>query len=459
MFEPFVLTFRESFQCSVILALVLLYPKINDSNLYFKSFITGIVSAFIIGFPSGYIPYISKHLLNNETWTFWRYITESIIFYLSIVFVIVRLKPASFIVSTGIFFLGFFIFFFEARAVGFVIQDIGAMKENIYGTLSVGLLGTVAGFAPFIFLRKYFLKIPLQKVFILPSLLLFIGALEFGFGGVGELESQNIMIPLQQGLLNFVGEAVTSMQSILLIPAHQFMNVSLAGLAGFLAGDRTAMTITVLFLVAPPLYILIHIFARPDPLVSGIQVGAQRRQKIAFFRKDLIYQSIPVMSALVIVIVLLHAVNISLNPLYDPVPIPVRIAEDEGVLKIPLSDRSGDLTDKKLRKYVYYNGNDQIQFFAILRPDGSVGIALDECEICVPADWNKEAKGYAQRGDHLVCKYCMTPIATATVNNPGGCNPIPVNFRMDDNTIIIPVDDLISTFREVESFDKKGMHL
>jgi hypothetical protein len=459
MFEPFVLTFRESFQCSIILALVLLYPQVRETRVYYVSFITGIFSAFIIGFPVGYIPYISKHLLNNETWTFWRYITESIIFYLSIVFIMVRLKPASSIVSTGIFFLGFFIFFFEARAVGFVIQDIGAMKENIYGTLSVGLLGTVTGFTPFIFFRKYLFKIPLQKVFILPSLLLFIGALKFGFGGVGELESENIMIPLQQGLLNFLGEAAKSVQSMLLITVHPFLEVSFASLAGFLSGDRTAMALTVLFLLVPPLYVLIHIFARPDPIVSGIQVGAQRRQKIAFFRKDLIYQSIPVMSALVIVIVLLHAINISLNPLYDPVPIPVRVTEDEGMLKIPLSDRTGDLADKKLRKYVYYNGSDQIQFLAILRPDGSVGIALDECEICVPADWNKEARGYAQRGEHLVCKYCMTPIATATVNNPGGCNPIPVSFRMEDNTIIIPVDDLISTFREVESFDKRGTHL
>jgi uncharacterized membrane protein len=219
------------------------------------------------------------------------------------------------------------------------------------------------------------------------------------------------------------------------------------------------MTLTVLFLMVPPLFILAHLFGRPDPLLSNAQAGAQRRLKVAFFRKELLFQSIPVMAALFLLIVLIHAVNISLNPLYDPVPVPVRAVANSTAIRIPISDKSGDLTDMHLRKYVYYHGNKQILFIAIMKPDGTVGLALDECEICRPAEWNKDAQGYAQRGDHLVCKYCMTPIPTATVNNPGGCNPIPVPFTVGDEYIVIELDDLISTYKQVEELEKKGTHL
>lgn len=459
MLEAFLIAFRESLQCAVIAVLVIYYPRIRDNRKYLNSLIAGLSVALIAGFSAGYIPYAGAHLWTNESWTFWRHISESVLFYLSVLFLVVRPSPPAFMVSAGLFFLGVLLFVFEARTVGLLIQDIGVIKEKTLSVLALGIAGILSGFLPLFFSRRFIRKIPFDKAFTFPSLLMAIGALQFGFGGVGELEKENILISLQRGLLNFLGEAVKSLQSALLIQDHPFINITFSGLADFLSGDRTAMTLTLLFIMAPPLLILSHLFSRPDPVVSSLQTGAQRRYQIAFFRKELIYQTTPVLTAFVILVVLLHAANISLNPLYEPVPVPVREAGNETVLKIPLSDQFGDFSDKKLRKYVYYYGNKQIVFIAILKPDGSVGTALDECEICRPADWNTGAKGYAQRGEHLVCKYCMTPIATATVNIPGGCNPIPFPFQVDDTTIVITLSDLITTFKKARELEGKGSHL
>jgi len=459
MSEPFLIAFRESFQCSVLAALVLLFPLIREEKGFIRSFLAGILVAFLAGFPLGYVPFLSRHLLANETWTFWRYVAESVMFYLSVVVVIRRPNLTPITASRALFALGMMLFFFEARGLGFLIHDMGVMTESMTMTLVAALAGTGAGFLPFFLARRYLPQLPLRTAHVLPILFMVIGALQFAFGGLGELEKENILIPLQRGLLDFVGNAVQSMQRVLLVPEHPFLDVAFDGFARFMAGDRIALMLALLFFMTPPVFILIHLFSRPDPLVGDIAANAQRRQVIALFRKELFYQTIPVLTAFGMLVVLLHAVNISMNPLYDPSPVPVRATETTNTLRIPLSDKMGDLSDKKLRKYVYYQGNKQILFLAILKADGSLGVALDQCEICRPADWNKDAKGYAQKGEHLICKYCMTPISSSTVNNPGGCNPIPVPFKLEDRSIVILSDDLVTTFTKAEALDKKGTHL
>ena len=460
MFEPFFITFREALQCALLLALVLYYPSIRGRKFYAASLVSGVVLAFLAGFPLGYLPALSKALQSHETWTFWRYLSEAILFSLSILFVArPAMKAPPVVISVALFALGFSLFFFESRAAAFIIQDMGAMHDNVRGSLVSSAGGLVAGFAPLILFKPLLRRIPFKKAFTLPSLLMTIGALQFGFGGVAELERENILTPLQRGLQNFLGDAVRAIQETLLIPEHPFLDVTGDGLARFIGGDRTALMLTVIFIMTPPVLILIQLFARPDPIIGNDTVAAQRRTKIAFFRNELFFQTVPVLTVFTVLVIMLHAVNVSMNPLYEPTPVPVSEAEQAKVIKIPFADKLGDLSDKKLRKYVYYYGAKQIIFIAILKADGAVGVALDECEICRPADWNTDAKGYAQKGEHLICKYCMTPIATSTVNNPGGCNPIPIPFSVQDGHIVIRLADLTSIYDKTQALEKKGTHL
>lgn len=459
MFESFFIAAREALQCGLLLALVLFYQPVRESRRYATWLAAGVLISFLCGFPLGFFPFLSKNLPPNETWTFWRYVCESLLFYSGILLAIRRPQPVPMTIVAGLFAIGFFLFFFEARMIGFLIRDIGTMRGNIFGIAALGVAGTLAGFSLLIPAGKYLKKIPLHKAFTPASLLMALGAFQFWFGGVAELERENILIPLERGLFSFLGESVKSMQSLLMISDHPFLSVAGSGAARRLAGDRTALAVTVLFITAPPLFILTRLFARPDPDLEDFHVPARRRQKVAFFRNELLAQTIPVMTVFIVLVVLLHAVNISLNPLYEPAPVPVRDEGNENELRIPTTDKLGDFTDKKLRKYAYSYGNRQIVLLAVLKADGSVGVALDECEICRPADWNVDAKGYAQRGGHLICKYCMTPIAISTVNNPGGCNPIPVPFRLEDREIIVSLPDLVAVFQKAQELEKKGTHL
>lgn len=459
MLHFFTVGLREALQCSLLLALLIGHPALRGGQRWLFA---GVFAAFFAGFPLSYVSHASGLFPGSETWTSLRYLTELSIFYLGLVFAVARKEePAGAsgrALSTGLFVLGFGIYFFEARAVGFLAFDAGVMAEAVPSALGAALLGTALGFIPLLFLRKPLEGLRLGRFFSLPSLLMSLGVLMFAMGGVGEVEEGSLFITLQRGVQVFLGSAVSHLRSVFMISGHEFLDTPLSGLAGFLSGESVSLSVVVLLVFAPPVFILVRLFSTPDPLVKNLEKAAERRLTMAFFRTGLLYRSVPVLVSFLILLVSLHTVNASMNPMTEPVPVPVRESGEEGVLRIPLSDRMGEFTDGRLRKYVYYYGSKAVVFLAVLRPDGTAGVALDECEICDPAEWNKSARGYAQRGDTLVCKYCMTPIPIATVNRPGGCNPIPLPFRIEEGHIVIPLEDLIRTYREARELDKKGSH-
>ncbi len=417
----------------------------------------GVSLAFLSGFSSGFIPGISGSLPPNASWTLFRYATELTVFYLGLAFLTVKSEePSS---PTGFFVLGFVLYFFEARALGFLAYDKGSIAEAVSPVLAAALFGAALGFGPLVLLRGRLERLGLERFFTFPSLLVSIGALKFAMGGVGEIEGGDMLISLERGTHAFMEAAVAHLKGVLMISGHGFIEAPLEGLAGFFSGDRFSTALMALFIMAPPVAILVRTFSRPDPYIRDLKAAAERRLKISFFRTELLLRSVPPLAAFAIIFVSLHAVNASLNPMFEPVPKTVREAGGEGVLRIPLSGRAGEFTDGKLRKYLYYYGDRQVVFIAVLKPNGTLGVALDECEICKPPEWNKAARGYAQRGKNLVCKYCMTPIPVHSVNKPGGCNPIPLPFNVEEEHIVVALEDLISVYRKAKALDRKGSHL
>ncbi len=459
MLQSFLIGLREALQCSLMVVLLMGYPGVMPRIRWLAG---GMVLAFMIAFSLGYIPTLALGLPDIETWNFLRHVTEIVVFYLGVLFLALgrrESRPDSIWPRWALVLMGFWLFFFESQSSGFVIRDLGTMSEAARPIAILFILGIAAGFAPLAFAGKLLEKVPLKRGLTLPGLFVALGALKFLTGGMGEVESADILISLQRGFQVFLENAVEHLQYILMLQPHRFIDVPLTGLFEFLAGDRTAASLMFIFVAIPPLLVLLDLFSAPDPVLKDITVAAQRRLKTAFFRAELVYKSIPAIVALLIVVVSLHAVNVSMNPMYEPEPITVRAGENEEVLRLPLVDRLGNFTDGKIRKYLYYYGNKKVIFLAVMKPDGTIGVALDECEICKPSEWNTSAQGYAQRGETLVCKYCMTPIPTSTVNKPGGCNPIPLSFRTEGDHIVIVLEDLIGTYNEVQKLEKKGSHL
>ena len=84
----------------------------------------------------------------------------------------------------------------------------------------------------------------------------------------------------------------------------------------------------------------------------------------------------------------------------------------------------------------------RVRWIVIRKPGSAAyGVGLDACDVCGNA-------GYYQRGETVVCKRCDVVMNTNTIGLGGGCNPIPLAFRVEGGSLIIAMDDLIAGEKE-----------
>jgi hypothetical protein len=459
MTESIQAALREGLEWAFLLSLVAGYLG-REAGREEASLYAGAALAAAFGASLSFIPSLAGALSSEAAWRAARYLCEAGVFTLGMVAMVAPWRPRRAWLPTLLFLFGASLTLFEARSLGIFVHGQSELTGETGRVAGAAAGGLAVGLGLFVFLRGYILALPARKALTLPSLLMAVGAFLFAFGGVREMDEGNVLVSLGRGMQLFLEGAIDALQLRLLIPAHRFLDVPWDGLADYLSGDRAATTALVLLVVTPPVYYLIELFSRPDPDVRDLVIAAERRLRIAFFRRELIYKAAPVLLSFLVILVALHALNAATNPMDEPAYIPVRSSEEEpGVLRLPLTDRMGSMTDQKLRKYVYYGEAGKVMFLAIMKPDGTLGVALDECEICKPAEWNTSAWGYAQMGRNLICKYCMTPIPVPTVNKPGGCNPIPIPFGMDEGGAVVAIEDLMRVWAETRKLDKKGTHL
>ncbi len=79
--------------------------------------------------------------------------------------------------------------------------------------------------------------------------------------------------------------------------------------------------------------------------------------------------------------------------------------------------------------------NIKIRIIVVKKNDVSYGVGFDACDIC-------GATGYYEKNDNIVCKLCDVVMNRATIGFKGGCNPVPLNYKIDKNQIIIQKSDI-----------------
>jgi len=112
-------------------------------------------------------------------------------------------------------------------------------------------------------------------------------------------------------------------------------------------------------------------------------------------------------------------------------PAPLTVAD--GTARIPVST----VNDGMLHRFSIQSGGVTVRVIAIRRPDQSIAVAFDACEIC-------GHQGYYQKGPNVICKNCASAINIPTIGQQGGCNPIPLESRVDGDQVVIPADKLLA---------------
>ena len=78
-----------------------------------------------------------------------------------------------------------------------------------------------------------------------------------------------------------------------------------------------------------------------------------------------------------------------------------------------------------------------VKFIVVQKPGSSAyGVGLDACEICGDA-------GYFERDEQIVCRRCDVVMNKNTIGFKGGCNPIVIDYRVENGQIIVPIQTLV----------------
>ena len=92
-----------------------------------------------------------------------------------------------------------------------------------------------------------------------------------------------------------------------------------------------------------------------------------------------------------------------------------------------------------------------VKYFVLKSSDGVIRAAFDACDVCWPS-----GKGYYQEGDKMVCRNCGKRFASVKINEvKGGCNPAPLNRKIDGDNLVIQATDILEGQRYFD-FRRRG---
>lgn len=94
------------------------------------------------------------------------------------------------------------------------------------------------------------------------------------------------------------------------------------------------------------------------------------------------------------------------------------------------------VSDGHLHRYEYTTSTGvKVRFIVIQKSGSSFGVGLDACEICGPT-------GYYEKDGKVICKLCEVAMNIATIGFKGGCNPIPIEYKVSNGTLTVPISVL-----------------
>ena len=308
----------------------------------------------------------------------------------------------------GLFFFIFFMVLREGVETVLMLSAVSFNSSELMAWLGsvLGLLLAI-GFA--VAFMRGSLRIHLPRFFkITTAILVLIGA-QLLLTGVHELMEAGVL-PSSTREMAIVGPIVAN---------DAFFFILILGLAGIMI-LRERNSIAVQKLAAE---------ASASEAGDGGGSGAERRKVRAAARSDRRWGTLAYLGAFVFVVLIAgeYVYARSARALTPAVP----VAAVAGWVNLP----AASVADGSLHRYEAITAAGSVRFFAIRRPDGSIAVAVDACQIC-------GAKGYYQHGNQLFCRNCDAPINIASIGAVGGCNPIPLQVVRHGDVIAVALAQL-----------------
>jgi uncharacterized membrane protein len=119
---------------------------------------------------------------------------------------------------------------------------------------------------------------------------------------------------------------------------------------------------------------------------------------------------------------------------------PIELPAADGKITIPLET----IDDGHLHRFVHQapkgSSTVGVRYIVVKKNETAYGVGLDACDVCGPT-------GYYERKGQVVCILCDVVMNKSTIGLPGGCNPVPLPFKVEGGNMIIETADLAAEAR------------
>ena len=184
----------------------------------------------------------------------------------------------------------------------------------------------------------------------------------------------------------------------------------------------------------------VSIFVLSRTMKEPYNTRAERRKQRAVWRSGKRYSAVMLVCFILGILcatlfVKLNEVVIREAPVETPELVKSGTGEDSE-LRVSLEL----VSDGHLHRFGYNTADGYpTRFIVVLKQENTsnYGIGLDACEICGEAGYYENSEG------QIVCKKCQVVMNRSTIGMKGGCNPIIIDYDIQDGTIIIPVEEMV----------------
>jgi uncharacterized membrane protein len=347
-------------------------------------------------------------------------------------------------INTSTWNLGIFIIVLAALILFYVFTALDQKLEKISGWVPSTALGVIAFLMLFYALPDvlaypyaiYFTnKTVLSTDFIVKTIGVILGLIlsylvGFGVYKVAKALPWRNVLGVATGVLlvnevKQIGLAVSIMLAKRIIKSNHFLFTYAKNVINY--SDLFVYAILLIALVLP-VTLIVKSFHVDEPYANQAQ---HRKIKAKWLRNKRWSTAVIVCFALVVFsmtgLEALTSQVIELSPIEDAV-----IKNDAVYVSFD------QVKDGHLHRFGYTTENGvTIRFIVIQKPNSSsYGIGLDACDICGET-------GYYEKNDQVVCNLCDVVMNINTIGFKGGCNPIIIDYSIEDGYIIVPIDGLL----------------
>lgn len=458
--EALVVGFKEGSKVGIVWLVFRSYLVLNSKNYLIKTFYYGLSAALFLSVASLTLPgdVVGKQILDNliaMSFAVFLISSAAALFHASDIGLFGKGSrvEAVFEGSKGdringlLIFLGTLFFFFpDSLGSVLFLRYLSFMKESGFATYASALTGFLFAAALFIIINKFSRPSWIGGFFNLPQLLLFLSIVKLLGGGTRGFTELSLIPSVQRGIMKFVHDIIHQTFIILMVPDHLLLKTTVWNFIAIFFGPNIAAFAALFILLLLPFMFVYHSLFEPLPESEAL-TGAERRKVMHLLLSDRRRKALPVIFFIgFILFAWFSESGESISRLYNPDPRPV--VEDRGMVLIPLHDPTMDLMDGMMHKFSLTQQGETIRLLIIKKSNNTLSVCLDACEICPP-------EGYGQRGDYVVCIYCGTPIPVDTLGQPGGCNPIPLYYAVDESFVKIELNEILKRWENVKTGKSK----